>query len=260
MKTSEAVSEISKAFAAMQSELKPASKDAVNPAFKSKYADLAAIWDACRDPLSRNGLFVGQDVTSEPKRVSVTTRVMHVSGQWFEFGPFSVPVEKETAHGLGSATSYAKRYALSAALGVVAENDDDGNEASSRSSQSVAQRIVTIGGSMLGVPKQEWHPVDGPPLLSDADMPLMDVDYSPPPDSTIKAARRFSPDGSAFDSLVVPFGRDKGKTLAEIDMRSLEWLASAAKSNINDPAKSKWRSKEQAWLAQVESEIARRQQ
>jgi hypothetical protein len=60
--------------------------------------------------------------------VSVTTRLLHSSGQWIQFEPLSVPMSKADAHGVGSATTYARRYALGAALGLVAE-DDDANHA-----------------------------------------------------------------------------------------------------------------------------------
>ncbi len=130
--TSEQIVDLASAMSKAQSEMRPAIKDAVNPAFRSKYADLTAVWDAARDPLTRNGLSVWQDVTLGDRGVSVVTRVVHTSGQWVEFGPLTVPIDKPTAQGVGSATSYAKRYAMSAAIGIVAEQDDDGHEASAR--------------------------------------------------------------------------------------------------------------------------------
>ncbi len=69
-----------------------------------------------------------QELTSDDSGVSVTTRIAHKSGEWVEFGPFFMPVTKHDAHGFGSAVSYARRYALSAAAGTVAD-DDDGNAA-----------------------------------------------------------------------------------------------------------------------------------
>src|SRR5688572_24916795 len=117
------------AMAKAQGAMKPALKDSTNPHFKSKYADLASVWDACRGPLTANGLSVWQDVENHGQAVSVTTRLVHESGQWAEFGPLAVPVEKENAHGVVSATTYGKRVTLSAAVGVVSDEDDDGNGA-----------------------------------------------------------------------------------------------------------------------------------
>lgn len=129
MNTSEQINEVAAAMVKAQASMKPAMKDAINPAFRSKYADLAAVWEACRAPLTANGITVWQDVTTENEGIAVRTRLVHTSGQWVEFGPLVVPLSKHDAHGVGSATSYGKRYGLSAAVGIVAEDDDDGNAA-----------------------------------------------------------------------------------------------------------------------------------
>lgn len=134
MKTSEMIQDLSKAMSLMQGQIKPAIRDCVNSHFKSKYANIESVWEAIRDPMTANGLTVWQDLTTEEKSVSVTTRVVHSSGQWVEFGPLKVPLSKMDAHGVGSASSYAKRYSLCAALGVVSgDEDDDANAAVSKS-------------------------------------------------------------------------------------------------------------------------------
>jgi hypothetical protein len=127
--TSEAINEIAKAGAAAQAELQPASKDARNPHFNSRYADFAAIVAASK-VYAKHGIAIWQDVTLNETGASVTTRLTHTSGQWMEFGPLTVPLSKRDAHGVGSATTYAKRYGLSAALGIAADEDDDGHAAS----------------------------------------------------------------------------------------------------------------------------------
>lgn len=139
MNTSPEIDKIAAAMVQVQAQMKPAVKDATNPHFRTKYADLSAIWEACRKPLSDNGIFAAQDVTSDDHSVSVVTRLTHVSGQWMEFGPLRIPLSKHDAQGVGSGTSYGKRYSLSAALGVVAEDDDDGNRASERTPEQRQQ-------------------------------------------------------------------------------------------------------------------------
>lgn len=129
MQHSEQIDQIAPALVAVQKAMKPAVKDATNPHFKSKYADLAAIWDACREPLNANGIFAGQNVTGDDRTVAVSTRLVHISGQWIEFGPLVIPLNKQDAQAVGSGVSYGKRYSLGAALGIVAEDDDDGNAA-----------------------------------------------------------------------------------------------------------------------------------
>jgi len=75
-----------------------------------------------------HGIAIVQDVQMGGDGVAVSTRLLHTSGQWLEVGPLVVPVGKRDAHGVGSATTYAKRYALQAAL-LMASEDDDGNAA-----------------------------------------------------------------------------------------------------------------------------------
>lgn len=129
MQTSPEIDKITPAFLAAQKAMKPAVKDAENPHFKSKYADLAAVWDAFREAFQLTRIAVLQDArTMENGEVGVTTTLLHESGQWFQFGPLVIPTTKKDAHGTGSAISYGKRYSLAAAVGVVTE-DDDGNAA-----------------------------------------------------------------------------------------------------------------------------------
>jgi hypothetical protein len=128
MQTSEAINEIAGALSKAQGALKPAVKDAVNPHFKSKYADLASVVEAIRGHFAANGLAYVQEPVTTDTGVAVTTRLMHASGQWIQFDPLTVPCGKQDAHGVGSATTYARRYALSAVAGV-APDDDDANGA-----------------------------------------------------------------------------------------------------------------------------------
>lgn len=142
MKTSEKIEEISQAMVEMQSQMGIARKGSVNPYFKSKYADLPSVWQAIREPLHENGLCVVQNATTEEKGVAVTTTIFHKSGQWIEFGPLTIPLAKMDAHACGSAISYAKRYGLAAALGIVAEEDDDGNRAVKAAKKNIEVKHV----------------------------------------------------------------------------------------------------------------------
>lgn len=128
MTSSEQTNEIAAACAKAQLELRPAIKDARNPHFNSKYADLASVIDAMK-VYAKNGVAIFQDVTTSDAGVSVSTHLAHASGQWYTFGPITVPMTKRDAHGVGSATTYGKRFGLQAA-GLVPSEDDDGNAAS----------------------------------------------------------------------------------------------------------------------------------
>jgi hypothetical protein len=136
-KTSEATDKLDAAIAKAQAEIQPASKDKNNPAFKSKYADLTSVWDACRSALTKNQIAVTQwPVHSDDNRLHLVTRLA-CGGQWM-MAEISIPTDKQNAHGYGSAITYAKRFGLSAAVGVVADEDDDGNAASSGANQQSA--------------------------------------------------------------------------------------------------------------------------
>lgn len=119
------------ALAAAQAEFKPIAKNCVNPAFNSKYADLQSILDATRPALNRHGLFLFQRVASSKDGVSVETCVSHSSGETLSSGVLFIPVAgaKNPSQAFGSAETYARRYSLSAFLGVSADEDDDGNGA-----------------------------------------------------------------------------------------------------------------------------------
>lgn len=124
MLTSEHINELAAALAKAQAVMAGASKDKINPGFKSKYADLASVWDACREALTANGIAVVQMTQpSEAQEVVVKTRLCHSSGQWIQ-GTLAIPVTKNDAQGFGSCLTYARRYALAAAVGVAPEDDD----------------------------------------------------------------------------------------------------------------------------------------
>lgn len=129
MNKSDNINELATALAKAQGAMRFAIKDANNPFFKSKYADLSSVVEAIREALSGNGLSYMQHLhPSEKHEVCVETVLLHASGQWVSCGTLTVPVSKHDAQGFGSALTYARRYSLSAAVGVVAD-DDDGNAA-----------------------------------------------------------------------------------------------------------------------------------
>lgn len=126
---SESIAALAAAIAMAQGSVEGANKGKVNPAFKSKYADLSSVWAACREALYDNGLsvqqFPGEMVDG---RLTLTTQLTHKSGEWMR-STLSIPLTKADAQGYGSAVTYARRYALAAVVGVCPE-DDDGNAAS----------------------------------------------------------------------------------------------------------------------------------
>lgn len=127
MKTSETIKEISPALVKAMGTMGVAHKDGKNPHFKSKYATLASAVEASRAALSDNGLCAIQnpgDITDH-NTLSLTTRVLHTSGEWIETVCEAKP-KSFTPQDIGSSITYLRRYGLMAALGIAPE-DDDGN-------------------------------------------------------------------------------------------------------------------------------------
>lgn len=126
---SQEIGELATALAKAQRQIKPAPKDAVNPHFRSRYADLPAVFDACRDALSANGIAVSQIPIALDGRQLLRTLLLHTSGQYLA-GDYILKPIKDDPQGMGSALTYARRYSLSSMVGIVSDDDDDGNAAS----------------------------------------------------------------------------------------------------------------------------------
>ena len=143
MKASANIASLAAALAKAQAVIEGAIKDKANPAFRSRYADLAAVWDAIREPLTKNGLsLVQMPDTNDVNEPVLVTRLLHASGEWLE-GTYPLNPVKQDPQGYGSAITYARRYAAMAVCGVAPE-DDDGNAASGRPDKAapVAQKAA----------------------------------------------------------------------------------------------------------------------
>lgn len=123
---SDSIKNIASALCCFQSKMGTISKDKSNPFFKSKYATLSNILTEIQQPLSECGISFSQFPDGDN---SLTTIVMHnESGEWMQSTYCMKPV-KEDPQALGSAITYARRYALGAILGLNIDEDDDGNAA-----------------------------------------------------------------------------------------------------------------------------------
>jgi len=130
MKTSDITVDISTALSGAQGDMNPAPKDSTNPHFKSRYADLASCKEAAKPALAKHGLAVVQTISTnfDQKAVGVFTRLTHKSGQWYEGETWCQPRDL-TPQSIGAAATYLRRYGFSAIIGLVTEEDDDGNHA-----------------------------------------------------------------------------------------------------------------------------------
>ena len=141
--TSKEINELAGALSKAQGQITGAVKDSENPFFKSKYADLAAVMDACRDPLSKNNLSYVQLPGNENGIVNITTILMHTSGQWIKSKIGVIP-SKMDAQGLGSVTTYLRRYGLSSMVGI-AQIDDDGQGSVGTQEHITSEQALDMG-------------------------------------------------------------------------------------------------------------------
>lgn len=128
MEHSEQINDIATALSKAQGEIQNVVKDAKNPHYKSEYASLDAVTDTVRPIFAKHGLAVVQIPSFADGIVTVDTMLTHISGQWIKGYP-AAPLDRANAQGVGSATTYLRRYSL-AGLAAIAQTDDDGNEAS----------------------------------------------------------------------------------------------------------------------------------
>jgi hypothetical protein len=123
MKSSESINELANALCNAQGQMGGAVKDSANPFFKSSYADLTSVIKAIKQPFADNGLSYTQFPVSNENGVGVSTRLMHISGQWLEM-EYTLPTVKKDPQASGSAITYARRYALQSIAGIPTADDD----------------------------------------------------------------------------------------------------------------------------------------
>jgi len=133
-----------------QSQMSHAAFDQTNPAFKNaKFASLKSVIDAVKPALNANGIAFVQKSVPMDHGIAVET-VFYGHGEELSTGPVPVPIDRENAHGFGSALTYAKRYSLAMACGVASDSDDDGNAAAKNSTgrkpQSVTKTVIQEEG------------------------------------------------------------------------------------------------------------------
>ena len=148
MKTSEKIDLFAPALLAAQKEINNASKDAKNPHFRSSYASLGSVIEAVKEPCNKHGIVILQTLAEGETGLHLSTRAIHSSGQWIEDTAFS-PLPKADPQGVGSATTYLRRYSL-AALMCITQEDDDGNAASAGVTRSAPK--------VESKPKQDNNP------------------------------------------------------------------------------------------------------
>jgi ERF superfamily len=142
---------LSEALVAAQKEMPAVDRDSTNPHFKSKFTSLDNLLAKVRPVLNRHGVAVvqmpSQDDAGKP---TLVTRLVHTSGEAME-STMPLLLAKSDPQGLGSALTYSKRYALSAALAIADQEDDDGNGSDGSGVATLAASAKQLGilGSAL---------------------------------------------------------------------------------------------------------------
>jgi len=237
--------ELAAALSKCQGALSSVGKDReVKGTYSFKYATLSAIWEVVRKPLADNGLSVVQLPSVGERKVSVETRLMHASGGCIS-SVIELPVAQQTPQGIGSALSYARRYALSAMLGVVSDDDDDDGLAAADSSNTIERRQ----------PQQAYKPKPPQP----APAPKASATTTPPPPQTPRPEDPPPPPPPAGLTLEQKCAEHEAKILAATDIAILKGLvnqvgpsfAGHADPKITKPYLDKLRSVYAARLAEL---------
>lgn len=129
MKTSESITKIASALLKAQMNMGNALKDSKNPFFKSKYADLNSVREACMPSLNANGITALQPMVNIKGKNFINTILLHESGEYLSSLTEIIYSKQNDAQAQGSGITYARRYGLQSFVNIGAE-DDDGNKAS----------------------------------------------------------------------------------------------------------------------------------
>ena len=154
MRTSDSIGEVGGALAAAQGEMSAAKRDGKNSHYGNRYTTLDSLLEAAKPALSKHGLSVIQASGAEGVEGevlgSVTTRLVHKSGEWVE-STLRVPLaDRLTYQEVGKALTYLRRYSLAGLVGIAGEVDDDGE-----TDCNARQRTTTAGaGKGTAAPKR----------------------------------------------------------------------------------------------------------
>ena len=144
VRMSDSIKNISKALVGAQADVGKALKNQKNTHFKSQYADLSAVLEVSKPALAKHGLALAQFPGEAEGRLTMSTMLIHESGEWIQLPPASIPIQAQTAHGFGSAISYLRRYTTQAILAIsVGHDDDDGNEATAQAPKRKPKKKAT---------------------------------------------------------------------------------------------------------------------
>jgi len=202
------IDKLAGAIVRAQVKLMPAKKDATNPFFHSKYADLSSVWTALL-PFRNEEIAITQSPMESPDgHILLETQLTHSSGQWMR-SCLKMRVAKDDPQGAGSALTYARRYALGCMTGLVTEEDDDGNSASIKHSAQI-DAAAPRGGQRSQV---------------GALLPRTEPELANHVKSCAPVAK-----------WVVPFGKMKGQPISDVSDDDVDYLLRYYTTKLQDAA------------------------
>lgn len=219
-----ALNELGAALSKAQAKIRTAAKENTNPHFGSKYADLASVWEACREALTSEGLSVIQLPCGDADRIGLTTTLLHSSGQFMSATMYAMP-ERKGPQAVGSTLTYMRRQSLAAVTGVAPdEADDDGEAASAR---PVAPGPANDNGRRFASAPRLARPAATPPQAQ------QDVPPSSSEATTRAQMRRYH---QLRDAMNVPEdeGRERVSALVGRKVESITDLTVAEMSRVLD--------------------------
>lgn len=151
MNHSESIAKLAAALVKVNGEIEHAHKNATNPHFRNRYADLTEVIDTTRPVLAKHGLSVVQLPGYSEGITTLDTILLHESGEWIS-GTAGARVQKDDPQGVGSALTYLRRYSLAAVVGI-GQEDDDGERAVRR--EAAHHEAVTASAERTGYPAQQ---------------------------------------------------------------------------------------------------------
>ncbi|WP_020585436.1 ERF family protein [Desulfobacter curvatus] len=159
---SDKITDLAKTMIQVQQALTPALKDSINDYTNSSYASLKSVMDVCWAALLEHGIWMTQyPVSVEKGHLGLVTKVVHVAtGQW-QCSLIEMPLSKNDPQGYGSAITYARRYGLSALLGIITEDDDAESAMQRQQTKNHEIKPANSGGN------NQQKPSNRPPQYSD---------------------------------------------------------------------------------------------
>ena len=217
---SQTLAKLAEALCKAQGQMEGAAKDSVNPHFKNKYADLAAVWDAIRKPLAGNGLSIVQFPRTVQGGVEIETTLLHTSGEFLRDALW-LPCSKADAQGIGSAITYARRYALMAVCGI-APVDDDGEAAVATTPRNVEMPARGSSANGRRMAADEAHLID-----NTREKGALPASQKAPAPDKIAVAKRNAAEWATGQVVAMNEGElsiDQLREIEEENRQKLDWM------------------------------------